>query len=118
VTNSPRIINSMVLYTLSIFGVPCPRKRYLNNNATYANEYVFVGVAANSSSTEFEEYTEIYPNQNIMSASTTAGTYGLVRVRDVLSSSMYCFSNSYFKINAQTDVALAINNTMLVTFPQ
>jgi len=31
---------------------------------------------------------------------------------------MYCFSNSYFSINAQTSVAISVNNTLLVTFPQ
>lgn len=57
ITNSPRIINNGTLYTISIFGVPCPRKTYLNGNASYVNEYIFLGVASNSSSSYYVEYT-------------------------------------------------------------
>jgi hypothetical protein len=53
-SNSPRIINSGVLYNISIYGVPCPRRPYLNNNATFANEYIFVGIAANTLASAYE----------------------------------------------------------------
>lgn len=115
-SDSPRIINNGTLYTISVFGLPCPRKRYLNTNASYSNEYVFVGVVANSSSTSYLEYTEIYPDQLIYSPSSQAG-YGYIKVGEITSSSLNCFSNSYFKINMYTSVNIVAGTTLYLTFP-
>jgi hypothetical protein len=32
-------------YTLSVYGLPCPRAAYLNGNTMFATEFVFLGVA-------------------------------------------------------------------------
>lgn len=117
VYDSPRIINNGVQYTLSIYGIPCPRKRYLNNNATYANEYVFIGVAKNSTESQYIEYTEVYPNQAVINPSTASG-YGLIRVVSVDSTSLNCFSGSYFKVHAISNIILPSGSIIYMTFPK
>jgi hypothetical protein len=41
------------MYLLKVFGIPCPRAGYLNNNGLFANENIFIGVAENSTSSSY-----------------------------------------------------------------
>ena len=37
IKNSPRVIDVGEWYTISLYGITCPRKIYLNGNATYVS---------------------------------------------------------------------------------
>jgi hypothetical protein len=47
IKNSPRVIDVGEWYIISVFGVTCPRKTYLNGNPTYVTESIFFGIALN-----------------------------------------------------------------------
>lgn len=53
ITNSPRIIEVGSSYTLKVFGLQCPRAAYLNGNAAYVTESIFLGISTSSSAESY-----------------------------------------------------------------
>lgn len=45
VSNSPRIIEVGDTYVLSVYGITCPRAKYLNGYAEYVTESIFMGIS-------------------------------------------------------------------------
>jgi len=63
VSNSPKMIDSGVPYTITVIGIACPRKIY--TNGAYPNRYIFVGVLQNVQSTSYSERSLLLPYQTI-----------------------------------------------------
>lgn len=57
VSGSPRIFRTGQTYLLKVFGMPCPRTVYLNGNAPYVSESIFVGISENSEAASYSEYS-------------------------------------------------------------
>jgi hypothetical protein len=42
---SPRIFDIGETYTISVYGIPCPRKTYINGNALYVTDSIFLAIS-------------------------------------------------------------------------
>ena len=51
ISGSPAIIGIGATYSISIFGIVCPRASYLNGNAQFVTENIFFGMVSSSSAT-------------------------------------------------------------------
>jgi hypothetical protein len=50
ITHSPRVVEIGETYTIKVMGIVCPRAAYLNGNADYVTESIFMGISTNSTS--------------------------------------------------------------------
>lgn len=54
---SPRIVEVGDSYKIKVYGLQCPRATYLNGNAAFVTESIFLGISQNSTSPSFVEYS-------------------------------------------------------------
>ena len=70
------------IYTLKVFGLQCPRAAYLNGNALYVTESIFLGISANSSSSSYIEYSELFLTDTVIDPEADPN-YGTITVLGV-----------------------------------
>ena len=102
---------------MSVYGIPCPRAEYLNGNAEYVTESIFLGISENSSSESYVEYSELFLVETIINPETEAG-FGAVVVTGIESSNMEVLQSAFFTITATCTVDIVANDWLFVTFPE
>lgn len=103
-------------YTLKILGIPCPRAAYLNGNADYVTESIFIGISTNSTSESYVEYSEVFVTDTIINPES-AGGYGAITVTGVVSSNMEVLQSTFFTITMESTIAIADGEWIFITFP-
>lgn len=56
-TSSALIIPTGSTYTISIYGIPCPRMTYVTGSSTYLTEGIFFAMSTSTTSTSYAEYS-------------------------------------------------------------
>jgi hypothetical protein len=113
VSNSPKMKNLGVPYTISVIGLAAPRNPYTNN--AYPSRYIFIGVLQDSSSTYFAERTLLLPYQSIQSM-----VAGIINVQDMIgvsSTSLYAFSSIYAQFKLLSNVAISSGSYLYIDLP-
>jgi hypothetical protein len=79
ISNSPLLVavSGSTTYTISVFGIPCPRATYLNGNSMFATESIFLGMYESSSSTVYADYSNLYLSNTVIDPQNHVG-YGWV----------------------------------------
>jgi hypothetical protein len=113
ITNSPKMQNAGIAYTISVIGLAAPRNPYTNN--AFLSRYIFVGVLENSASTHYAERALLLPYQTIQSM-----VGGIVNVQDMLgvsASSLYAFSSIYAQFKLLSNVAINSGSYLYIDLP-
>jgi hypothetical protein len=53
-------------YVITVHGIPCPRKTYINGNPIYSTENIFLGMAVNSTAPSYVEYSDLYLTESVI----------------------------------------------------
>jgi hypothetical protein len=113
VSNSPKMTNAGVAYTISVIGLASPRNLYTNN--AYQSRYIFVGVLQNSSSTYFAERTLLLPYQTIQSM--VGGIINVQNMIGVSSTNLYSFSSIYAQFQLLSNVVITSGSYLYLDLP-
>ena len=115
--NSPLIISIGYTYTISVYGIPCPRAAYLNGNSLFITENIFLAMSSSSSATAYSDYSELFISSTIVNP-MTAGNYGSIVLQEVTSSNNQVYQTTFFTITLTCSVAIPTNSWIFITFPQ
>lgn len=113
ISNSPKMKNAKVPYTISVVGLACPRNTYTNN--AYPSRYIFVGVLQNSASASFAERALLLPYQTIQSM--VGGIINVQNMVGVSSTSLYAFSSIYAQFQLYSNVAITSGSYLYIDLP-
>jgi hypothetical protein len=114
--SSPLIITVGDKYTISVYGIPCPRAAYLGN-ALFITESIFFGVATSSIATSYADYSQLFVSNAIVNPQIEVG-YGSIILQSVSSSNLQVFQTSFFTITLICNVAIPTNSWIYIVFPK
>lgn len=117
VSASPRMIEVGETYSITLYGVPCPRATYLNGNNMFVTENIFFAMATSATATSYSDYSELFVSNTIISPLTAVG-YGAITLQGVSSSNMFVYQTTFFTINLTSTVDIGAGNWIYVTFPK
>ena len=117
ISESPRIVEVGQTYTLRVLGIPCPRAAYLNGNADYVTESIFIGISENSSSPSYIEYSELSITDTVINPESEPG-YGAITVTGISSSNMEVLQSTFFIITMECTIAINSGEWIFITFPE
>jgi hypothetical protein len=116
-SNSPLIVSVGSTYTISIYGIPCPRATYLNGNSLFITENIFFAMSTSTSATAYSDYSQLFISNPIINP-MTAGGYGSVVLQSVTSSNMQVYQSTFFTITLTCSVIIPKNSWIFITFPK
>lgn len=115
--SSPLIITVGDKYTISVFGIPCPRAAYLNGNALFITESIFFGVSSSITAPSYSDYSQLFVSNAIINPQTIGG-YGSIILQSVTSSNLQVFQTSFFTITLICNVLIPTHSWIYVVFPK
>lgn len=116
-SNSPLIVTVGSTYSITIYGIPCPRAAYLNGNSLFITENIFFAMSTSSAATAYADYSQLFVSSAIINPMTAVG-YGSVVLQSVTSSNMQVYQSTFFTIFLTCTVTIPINSWIFITFPQ
>lgn len=116
-SNSPLVVSVGSTYSISVYGIPCPRASYLNGNSLFITENIFFAMSTSASATAFADYSQLFVSNAIIDPRTQAG-YGSIVLQSVTSSNMQVYQSTFFTITLKCTVAIPTNSWIFMTFPQ
>jgi hypothetical protein len=117
ISRSPLIVSVGSTYTLSVFGIPCPRAAYLNGNALFITENIFLAMSTSAAATSYSDYSQLFVSSAIINPMTAVG-YGSIVLTSVTSSNNQVYQSTFFTISLACTVAIPANSWIFVTFPK
>ncbi len=100
---SPLIISVGYTYTISVYGIPCPRATYLNGNSLFITENIFLAMSTSATATAYSDYSQLFVSSPIINP-MTAVNYGSVVLRSVTSSNTQVYQTTFFTITLTCSV--------------
>lgn len=116
ISGSPLIISTGSTYTISVYGIPCPRASYLNGNSLFITENIFFAMSTSASATAYSDYSQLFVSNAVINPQTI-GTYGSVILQSVTSSNLQVYQTTFFTITLTCNVAIPSNSWLFMTFP-
>ena len=114
---SPLVIAVGATYTITVYGIPCPRAAYLNGNNLFITENIFFGMATTSTATSYSDYSQLFVSNTIIDPQTQAG-YGQIILTGASSSNLQVYQTAFFTITLTCTVVISTNQWLILTFPQ
>ncbi len=116
-SNSPLIVSVGSTYTISVYGIPCPRATYMNGNSLFITESIFLAMLTSSSATSYSDYSQLFISTLIINPQTSSG-YGTIVLQSATSSNMQVYQSTFFTITLTCSVDIPQNSWIFMTFPQ
>ena len=117
ITASPLIVNVGETYTISIYGIPCPRATYLNGNSKFITESIFFAMLTSKFATSYSDYSRLFITNTIINPQTKVG-FGTVVINSVSSSNLQVYGNTFFAITLICNIALSADQWIFITLPK